>query len=145
MSSQFAIPSLSWSCKTYISGLHAYRLAMLVILVLELSIIHWLLWVKYNFIFVFFFVCFFFFCYKYFLRDCLHIFSGLVVYSKQPNHCNSVAAPPSCSASWTREHISRLTVVQVMGKLGEGLGIRLSLEHKKLYWQYKHHIRVLLY
>ena len=26
------------------------------------------------------------FCYKYFLRGCLHIFSGLVVYSKQPNH-----------------------------------------------------------
>ena len=67
MSSQFAIPSLSWSCKTYISGLHAYRLAMLVILVLELSIIHWLLWVKYNFIFVFFFVCFFFFATNIFL------------------------------------------------------------------------------
>ena len=80
MSSQFAIPSLSWSCKTYISGLHAYRLAMLVSARIKynplasLGKVQFYFCVSYNDVF----------CYKYFLRDCLYIFSGLVVYTTKP-------------------------------------------------------------
>ena len=131
MSSQFAIPSPSWSCKTSLDYMHTGRLAMLVILVLELSIIHW---VKYNCVIL----IIMFFATNIFLGVACTF--SVVWLCTQPNHYSLAArAPPSCSASWTREHISRLTVVQVMGELGEGLGIRLSLEYNILCWQYEHH------